>query len=86
VAEALSACGARIEATDDGWKVRGVPARLHGGTVEPHGDHRIAMMAAVAGLYSEQGVRVRDPECIDVSFPGFREILRALEAAVAERE
>jgi 3-phosphoshikimate 1-carboxyvinyltransferase len=86
VAEALAACGAHIEATDDGWKIRGVPARLHGGTVEPHGDHRIAMMAAIAGLYSEQGVRVRDPECIDVSFPGFREILRALEAAVAERE
>ena len=78
--------GARIEATDDGWKIRGVPARLRGGVVEPHGDHRIAMMGAIAGLYSEEGVRVRDPECIDVSFPGFRDILRALEAAVAERE
>ena len=53
---------------------------------DPHGDHRIAMMGAIAGLYSEHGVRVRDPECIDVSFPGFRDILRALEAAVAERE
>jgi 3-phosphoshikimate 1-carboxyvinyltransferase len=86
VAEALSACGARIEALDDGWRIRGVPSRMRGGVVDPHGDHRIAMMAAIAGLYSEQGVRVRDPECIDVSFPGFREILRALEAAVAERE
>ncbi len=86
VAEALSGVGARIEATDDGWKIRGVPARIRGGVVEPHGDHRIAMMGAIAGLYSEDGVRVRDPECIDVSFPGFRDILRALEAAVAERE
>ena len=86
VAEALTACGAHVEALDDGWRIRGVPARIRGGVVEPHGDHRIAMMAAIAGLYSEQGVRVRDPECIDVSFPGFRDILRALEAAVAERE
>lgn len=86
VAEALAGCGARVTATDDGWKIRGVPARLHGGTVDPHGDHRIAMMGAIAGLYSEHGVRVRDPECIDVSFPGFREILRALEAAVSERD
>ena len=86
VAEALSGVGAHIEATDDGWKIRGVPVRIRGGVVEPHGDHRIAMMAAIAGLYSEEGVRVRDPECIDVSFPGFRDILRALEAAVAERE
>ena len=86
VAEALTACGARVEALDDGWRIRGVPARIRGGVVDPHGDHRIAMMGAIAGLYSEHGVRVRDPECIDVSFPGFRDILRALEAAVAERE
>jgi 3-phosphoshikimate 1-carboxyvinyltransferase len=86
VAEALTASGGHVTATDDGWEIRGVPARLRGGTVDPHGDHRIAMMGAIAGLYSEQGVRVRDPACIDVSFPGFREILRALEAAVAERD
>jgi 3-phosphoshikimate 1-carboxyvinyltransferase len=86
VAEALTAAGGHVTATDDGWEIRGVPARLRGGTVDPHGDHRIAMMGAIAGLYSEQGVRLRDPACIDVSFPGFREILRALEAAVAERD
>jgi 3-phosphoshikimate 1-carboxyvinyltransferase len=86
VADALTAAGAHVTPTDDGWDVRGVPARLRGGIVDPHGDHRIAMMGAIAGLYSEQGVRVRDPACIDVSFPGFRDILRALEAAVAERE
>ncbi len=86
VEEALNAVGAHVESFADGWRIRGVPARIRGGVVEPHGDHRIAMMAAVAGLYSEQGVRVKDPECIDVSFPGFRDILRALEAAVAERE
>jgi 3-phosphoshikimate 1-carboxyvinyltransferase len=83
VQEALTACGARIDATPDGWRIRGVPARLRGGTVDPHGDHRIAMMGAIAGLHSEQGVRITDPACIAVSFPGFREILGA---AVAVRE
>jgi len=80
VTAALTQCGARIEALDDGWRIRGVPARLRGGTVDPVGDHRIAMMAAIAGLHSEQGVRLKDPGCIDVSFPGFRELVEALTA------
>ena len=42
-----------------------------------HGDHRIAMLGAVAGLYSESGVRVVDAGAIDVSFPGFRGLARA---------
>jgi 3-phosphoshikimate 1-carboxyvinyltransferase len=86
VAEALQACGARIRPTADGWEIQGRHGRLRGGTVDPQGDHRIAMMAAIAGLYSESGVHVHDPQCIDVSFPGFRGILEALEAAVAERD
>jgi 3-phosphoshikimate 1-carboxyvinyltransferase len=86
VTEALLMCGARIASTDDGWEIRGLHGHLRGGTVDPEGDHRIAMMAAIAGLYSEHGVRVREPACIDVSFPGFRGILGAFEAAVAERE
>jgi 3-phosphoshikimate 1-carboxyvinyltransferase len=77
-ADALFACGAHLEATDDGWRIRGVPARLRGGTVNPHGDHRIAMLGAVAGLYSENGVRVTDPGAIDVSFPEFRDLVAAL--------
>ncbi len=72
---ALWGLGARIDETDDGWRIRGVPSRLRGGTVDPRGDHRIAMLGAIAGLWSEQGVRVQDPTCIDVSFPRFREIL-----------
>ncbi len=79
-AEALVALGARVTTTDDGWQLRGTPARLRGGTVDPHGDHRIAMMGAIAGLYSEGGVRVLDADCIDVSFPGFRDLLAGIEA------
>jgi 3-phosphoshikimate 1-carboxyvinyltransferase len=39
------------------------------------GDHRIAMLGAVAGLVSREGVELRDPEAVAVSFPGFFELL-----------
>ncbi len=77
--DALRALGGHIEATDDGFAVRGVPARLRGGTVESRGDHRIAMLGAVAGLASREGVRIEEPECVAVSFPGFFELLTQLE-------
>jgi 3-phosphoshikimate 1-carboxyvinyltransferase len=80
VADALRACGRRVEVTPDGWRLRGVPARLRGGTVDPHGDHRIAMLGAVMGLASEEGTRVLDPTVVDVSFPAFREIVGAVVA------
>ena len=79
--EALFNCGAHVEATKDGWRIRGVPARVRGGTVHSRGDHRIAMLGAVAGLYSESGVRVIDAGAIDVSFPEFRGLLEALREA-----
>jgi 3-phosphoshikimate 1-carboxyvinyltransferase len=79
--EALFNCGAHVEATKDGWRIRGVPARVRGGTVHSRGDHRIAMLGAVAGLYSENGVRVVDAGAIDVSFPEFRHLLEALREA-----
>jgi 3-phosphoshikimate 1-carboxyvinyltransferase len=82
VYEALRGIGGRIELEDDGWFIRGVPARLRGGTVNASGDHRIAMLGAIAGLYSEEGVTITDPEAIDVSFPGFRPLI---EAVTAER-
>jgi 3-phosphoshikimate 1-carboxyvinyltransferase len=40
-----------------------------------HGDHRIAMLGAVAGLVSGKGVDVEDAEAVAVSFPGFFELL-----------
>lgn len=82
VYEALRGIGGHIELESDGWFIRGVPARLRGGTVNPRGDHRIAMLGAIAGLYSEDGVTITDPEAIDVSFPGFRTLV---EAVTAER-
>jgi 3-phosphoshikimate 1-carboxyvinyltransferase len=49
--------------------------------VDARGDHRIAMLGAVAGLASREGVELREPEAVAVSFPGFFELL----AQVAQR-
>lgn len=77
VVEGLSALGADIEATEDGFVVRG-QGSLRGGTISSHGDHRLAMLGAVAGLASEEGVTVEGMEAASVSFPTFEADLRAL--------
>jgi 3-phosphoshikimate 1-carboxyvinyltransferase len=75
VTTSLRALGIRVTATDDGFRVRGVPSRPRGGGMESGGDHRLAMLAAVAGLVSREGVEVGSPEAVAVSFPGFYELL-----------
>jgi 3-phosphoshikimate 1-carboxyvinyltransferase len=74
-AAALRAIGARVEPRADGFFVRGVPARLRGGSIDAAGDHRIAMLGAVAGITSSEGVRLRGAEIVDISFPGFFDLL-----------
>ncbi|MHB8469211.1 MAG: 3-phosphoshikimate 1-carboxyvinyltransferase [Gaiellaceae bacterium] len=75
VVEGLKACGARIRGRDDGWAVKGVPVRLRGGRIDARGDHRIAMLGAVAGLASREGVEVVGAETVAISFPGFFDLL-----------
>jgi 3-phosphoshikimate 1-carboxyvinyltransferase len=77
VVDALSGLGAEIEATEDGMKINGT-GTLRGGTVNSHGDHRIAMLGAVAGIASTEGVEVVDMEAASVSYPGFEADLRRL--------
>jgi 3-phosphoshikimate 1-carboxyvinyltransferase len=72
---ALRSLGVRVEENPDGFRVRGVPARPKGGVVDAAGDHRIAMLGAVAGVASREGVDLRGPEAVAVSFPGFFELL-----------
>jgi len=79
VTNVLRSLGVRIAASDDGFRVRGVPTRPKGGgVVHSGGDHRIAMLAAVAGLVSREGVELQDPESVSVSFPGFFDLLESV--------
>jgi 3-phosphoshikimate 1-carboxyvinyltransferase len=80
VVDGLRALGGHIRATDDGFVVRGVPSRLRGGSLDARGDHRIAMLGAVAGLASREGVEVGGAEAVTVSFPGFFDLLESLRA------
>ena len=77
VVDGLRGLGADIEATEDGFVVRGTGG-LRGGTIDAHGDHRLAMLGAVAGLASAEGVKVLGMEAATVSYPGFVEDLRSL--------
>jgi 3-phosphoshikimate 1-carboxyvinyltransferase len=70
VVEGLRGLGADIEATDDGFAVRGGTG-LRGGTLDARGDHRMAMLGAVAGLASREGVEVLGMDAAAVSYPSF---------------
>lgn len=73
--EALRALGADIEPTADGMIVHGHGGLRGGGRVDAHGDHRIAMSAAVAALGSERGGEILGAETAAISYPGFWEIV-----------
>jgi 3-phosphoshikimate 1-carboxyvinyltransferase len=77
VVDGLRGLGADIEATDDGFVVRG-SGGLRGGTIASHGDHRLAMLGAVAGLASRDGVEVVGMDAAAVSYPTFEADIDAL--------
>jgi 3-phosphoshikimate 1-carboxyvinyltransferase len=69
VVEGLRGLGAEIEATEDGFAVTG--GGLRGGVLDAAGDHRLAMLGAVAGLASQNGVEVEGFDAAAISYPGF---------------
>ena len=75
VTDGLRACGAKVQSREDGWTITGVPTRLRGGRVDARGDHRIAMLGAVTGLASREGVELEGADTVAISFPGFFELL-----------
>jgi 3-phosphoshikimate 1-carboxyvinyltransferase len=76
VKDVLRPLGIRVSAEEDQLRVVGVPTRPRGGaSVRSDGDHRIAMLAAVAGLVSREGARIEGAEVAAISFPGFYELL-----------
>jgi 3-phosphoshikimate 1-carboxyvinyltransferase len=73
----LRSIGADAEELPDGFVVRGTGG-VRGGSLDAHGDHRLAMLGAIAGLASREGVEVRGIEAAAVSYPGFERDLRSL--------
>lgn len=78
--ENLRAMGAEVEEFENGLRVNG-STKLRGSTIEPRGDHRIAMAFSVAALIAEGETEIKDAECVGVSFPEFFDLLDS----VAER-
>jgi 3-phosphoshikimate 1-carboxyvinyltransferase len=78
VVEELRRVGGHIRATGDGFRIKGVPARLRGGVVDTRGDHRLAMLGAIAGIASREGVELRGADAAQVSFPGFFDVLEQI--------
>jgi 3-phosphoshikimate 1-carboxyvinyltransferase len=71
MSEALRAFGVRVEERADGMLVHG-GGRIRGGVeVDSHGDHRIAMAAAVLALFADAPTRIKGVACIATSYPSF---------------
>jgi 3-phosphoshikimate 1-carboxyvinyltransferase len=79
VTAVLRALGGNVEPTEDGMVIEG-SGGLVGGTIDSHGDHRIAMLGAVAGLASKEGVEVRGMDAAAVSYPDFERDLCSLSS------
>jgi 3-phosphoshikimate 1-carboxyvinyltransferase len=74
VITALNSCGIKTTEQEDGYTITG--AKLKSATINSHGDHRIAMSFAIAGLLCD--MKIEDTQCIDTSFPNFMEIIDKL--------
>jgi 3-phosphoshikimate 1-carboxyvinyltransferase len=75
--EGLSAMGADIIATDDGWVING-PRELDGVRVSAQGDHRVAMALSIAGLIAQGKTEIDGAECVEISYPDFFDHLEYL--------
>lgn len=82
----LQAMGAQITEKPDGMIIRGLGkagenGRLQAaGQAQSHGDHRVAMSLAIAGLTAQQGMTIADTDCVETSFPNFGATLTQLVA------
>jgi 3-phosphoshikimate 1-carboxyvinyltransferase len=83
VARELRVMGANIEERPDGWRIRG-GTPLRGGQVQSHGDHRLAMMLAVAGAGAQGETVIEGTEVAAVSFPGFASVFASLGGVIDE--
>jgi 3-phosphoshikimate 1-carboxyvinyltransferase len=93
LAEGLRQMGARLEEFPDGLRLEGhesgagtATSKLRGATVNPQGDHRIAMALAVAALGAEGDTVIKDSECVGVSFPEFFKTLERLRGGEVQEK
>lgn len=84
MADGLGELGIMAISKEDGIVIRG--SRISGGTVESHGDHRVAMAFAIAGLRATADIRIKDCENVNTSFPNFFEIARELGLRIDRKE
>ena len=77
VAMNLRAFGVQVDEREDGMEIVG-GCLLHGAEVHSFGDHRIAMSAAILGLFSEGQTIIHDTDCVATSYPGFYETLQSV--------
>ena len=83
MARGLGAVGVRHEVLPDGLRITGGP--IGGGVVDSHGDHRVAMSFAVAGLRASAPIEIRDVANVATSFPGFAELARTAGLRLREQ-
>ena len=69
MADGLRILGIQAQPTPDGIIIEG--GQLGGGTIESHGDHRIAMSFAIAALCAKDVITINDCANVNTSFPGF---------------
>ena len=86
MADGLRVLGVRAEPTPDGMVIdgAGTGAAFGAGTVDSHGDHRIAMSFAMAALRASGEIRIRDTANVATSFPGFPALASRAGVAIAE--
>lgn len=80
MARELSKMGADTKELEDGLVVRG--CSMHGASVDGHGDHRVVMALAVAGLGCEGATEISTAEAVDITFPNFVELMSQLGASI----
>jgi 3-phosphoshikimate 1-carboxyvinyltransferase len=73
----LKKMGADIEATSDGMIIHGKET-LNGALVDSYNDHRVAMSLSIAALKAEGSTKIKNAECVNISFPDFYSVLNVL--------
>lgn len=81
----LKNLGAEVDETPDGFTIHG-HGELRGGTVDPHGDHRLALSLAVAGLAARESVTIQNAAILQESFPEFPDVITQLGADLLQTE